>query len=122
MKLRNVILGTLLVLAGVAMAIITVLAGRSGDMGVTNVAAIASLVIAALLLVLVVPPLTRSARAEVLRMDLPFEVTSARVIFLEILLVAGFPARNTGNNLFFLSFSALSSTPIASSLSTRSTL
>jgi uncharacterized protein (DUF58 family) len=109
-KWRNTILATLLVLAGLGTALITVLARRTEDVGLASLAAIASLVIAALLVLFVVPPLARAARAEATRMDFPFEITRGGLIFLGILAIVAFAAWNTGNNLLFLVFSLLAST------------
>jgi uncharacterized protein (DUF58 family) len=106
----RVILGTLLVLAGLTSALVTVLARRAGDSGLAGAAAILSLVIALLLTIFIVPPLARSARVEVANLDVPFEPTSGGGVFLVIIVVVGFAAWNTGNNLLFLVFSLLCST------------
>ena len=106
----RVILGTLLVLAGLTSALVTVLARRSNESGLAGVAAILSLVIALLLTIFIVPPLARSARVEVANLDFPFEPTSGGGVFLVIIIVVGFAAWNTGNNLLFLVFSLLCST------------
>lgn len=106
----RVILGTLLVLAGLTSALVTVLARRSGDIGLAGAAAILSLLIALLLTIFIVPPLARSARVEVSSLDFPFEPTSGGGVFLVIIIVVGFAAWNTGNNLLFLVFSLLCST------------
>src|SRR5688572_180583 len=103
-------LGTLVVLSGVGAAAITVLARRGGDWELTRLGAVASLVFAVLIVVFVVPPLARSARAEAARFDLPFQVTGGGVVFVSIYMVVAFAAWNTGNNLLFLVFSVLSST------------
>src|ERR1043166_5460744 len=58
------ILGTLLVLAGLATAILTLMARRLGAPELTSTGAIASLLFVLLIMILVVPPLTRSALAE----------------------------------------------------------
>jgi uncharacterized protein (DUF58 family) len=107
---RNAILGTTLVLAGVLTALLTVFAQRRDDMTLTSVASIASLIIAALLLILVVPPLARSARAEVKQLDVPLGITRGGLIYLGIMGVVAFAALNTGNNLLFLVLSLLIST------------
>ncbi|HEX8144935.1 MAG TPA: DUF58 domain-containing protein [Pyrinomonadaceae bacterium] len=107
---RNAILGTLLVLAGLGTALVTMLARRADDMGLASAAAIASLVIVVLIFILILPPLFRSAREEVSRFDFPLEVTSGGAIFLGILAIVAFAAWNTGNNLLFLVFSVLAST------------
>ena len=104
------ILGTLVVLSGVAAAVLTVVARRSGDWDLTRLGAIASLVFALLIVVFVVPPLARSARAEAARLDLPFQVTAGGVVFVSVFTVVAFAAWNTGNNLLFLVFSVLAST------------
>ena len=107
---RNAILGTLLVVGGVAVAVITTLARRSGDWELVRIGAITSLVFVALITSFVVPPLLRSARAEVARLDSPFQVTTGGLIFIGIFLSVAFAAYNTGNNLLFLIFSVLVST------------
>jgi uncharacterized membrane protein len=72
---RNAILGTLLVLAGLGTAVLTIVARRNEDPALTTASAIISLVIALLIIVLVLPPLARAARKEAARIDLPVEVT-----------------------------------------------
>ena len=109
-SLVRLILGTLLVLAGLAAALVTVLARRANESGIAGVAAILSLLIALLLTIFIVPPLARSARLEVANLDFPFEPTSGGGVFLVIIVVVGFAAWNTGNNLLFLVFSLLVST------------
>jgi uncharacterized protein (DUF58 family) len=106
---RNAILGTVLVLAGLGTAFVTMLARRAEDPGLATVAAIASLVIVLLILILVLPPLARSAREEVSRLDFPLEITAGGAIYLGILAIVAFAAWNTGNNLLFLIFSVLAS-------------
>ena len=108
-KWRNAILSTLLVLLGLVMTGVILIARRDGDMRLANISAIASLVIVLLILVLVVPPLFRSARAEVSGLDLPFQITKGGIIFICVLAVVAFAAWNTGNNLLFLLFSLLTS-------------
>ena len=103
---RNTVLGTLVVLSGVGAAALTVLARRSGDWELTRLGAIASIVCAVLIVIFVVPPLARSARAEAARLDLPFQVTGGGVVFASIYTVVAFAAWNTGNNLLFLVFSS----------------
>jgi uncharacterized protein (DUF58 family) len=107
---RNTILGTLVVLSGVGAAALTVLARRSGDWELTRLGAIASIVFAVLIVIFVVPPLAKSARAEAARLDLSFQVTGGGVVFVCIYAVVAFAAWNTGNNLLFLVFAVLSST------------
>jgi uncharacterized protein (DUF58 family) len=109
-SMLRVVLGTLLVIAGLTAALVTVLARSNGDNSLAGVAAILSLVIALLLTIFIVPPLARSARVEVANLDFPFEPTSGGGVFLVIIIVVGFAAWNTGNNLLFLVFSLLCST------------
>ena len=107
---RKTILGTLVVLSGLSAAVITVVARRSGNWELTRLGAIASLLFAVLIIIFVVPPLSRSARAEAARLDLAFQVTAGGIIFISIFTVVAFAAWNTGNNLLFLVFSILAST------------
>src|SRR5437867_7995305 len=72
---RNAILGTLLVLAGLTTAILTLLARRLAEPSLVSVGAIASLVFVLLISILIVPPLTRSAFAEISR-GFPVDVTT----------------------------------------------
>jgi uncharacterized protein (DUF58 family) len=106
---RNAILGTLLVAGGVIVAAVTSWARRSGDWELARMGAITSLVFVALITIFVVPPLLRSARSEVGRLDPPFQVTTGGIIFIGIFLSVAFAAYNTGNNLLFLIFSVLAS-------------
>jgi uncharacterized protein (DUF58 family) len=121
-SLTRVILGTLLVLAGIAAALVTVLARRANDSWLAGVAAILSLLIALLLTIFIVPPLARSARVEVASLDFPFEPTSGGGVFLVIIIVVGFAAWNTGNNLLFLVFSLLCSTLFVGWIAARTSL
>jgi len=73
-------------------------------------------------MVLVVPPLARSAFAEVAGRGLPVEVTTGGVIFVVILVIVAFAAWNTGNNLLFMVFSIMLSTIFVSWAAARSTL
>jgi uncharacterized protein (DUF58 family) len=119
---RNAILGTLLVLAGLATALFTIFARRLGEPGLAGFGAIASLLFALLITILVVPPLARSAFAEVSRRGLPLEVTSGGVIFIIILVIVALAAWNTGNNLLFLVLSIMISTLFVSWAAARMTL
>jgi uncharacterized protein (DUF58 family) len=118
----RIILGTLLVLAGLASALVTVLARRADQSGLAGAAAILSLIIALLLTIFIVPPLARSARVEVANLDFPFEPTSGGGVFLVIIVVVGFAAWNTGNNLLFLVFSLLCSTLFVGWMAARMSL
>src|SRR5450432_1358133 len=115
-------LGTTLVLLGIVAALVSVLARRSSEFGLATIASVLSLVAAAMIIILVVPPLARSARFEVARLDLPFEVTTGGAIFLIILAIVAFAAWNTGNNLLFMLLSLLVSTLFVGWMSARSSL
>ncbi len=121
-SLFRVILGMLLVLAGLGAALVTVLARRENENGLAGAAAIVSLLIALLLTIFIVPPLARSARIEVANLDFPFEPTSGGGVFLVIIIVVGFAAWNTGNNLLFLVFSLLVSTLFVGWIAARASL
>ncbi|MGI8836091.1 MAG: DUF58 domain-containing protein [Pyrinomonadaceae bacterium] len=121
-KWRNAIFGTLLVLAGLTSAAVTILASRAESTTLSAAAAILSLVIALLMLIFIVPRLAKSARLEVTRLDLPLEITGGGGIFLLILGIVGFAAWNTGNNLLFLVFSLLCSTLFVGGAAARAAL
>ncbi|MFN2498884.1 MAG: DUF58 domain-containing protein [Pyrinomonadaceae bacterium] len=121
-KWRNAIFGTLLVLAGLTSAAVTILASRAESPTLSAAAAILSLVIALLMLIFIVPRLAKSARLEVTRLDLPLEITGGGGIFLLILGIVGFAAWNTGNNLLFLVFSLLCSTLFVGGAAARAAL
>ena len=116
------VLGTLLVVSGLAAALVTVLARRADAAGLAGAAAILSLLIALLLTIFIVPPLARSARIEVANLDFPIEPTSGGGVFLVIIIVVGFAAWNTGNNLLFLVFSLLCSTLFVGWIAARTSL
>ena len=115
-------LGVLLVLAGLGAALVTVFARRQGDAAIAGLAAIVSLLIALLLTIFIVPPLARAARVEVASFDFPLEPTSGGGVFLIIIVVVGFAAWNTGNNLLFLVFSLLCSTLFVGWIAARTSL
>ncbi len=119
---HNVILAILLVLTGLAAALLTVFARRANDNLMATAGSLLSLLIATLMLVFIVPPLARSARLEFMRLDLPLEVTTGGGIFLAILVVVAFAAWNTGNNLLFLVFSLLCSTAFVGWVAARASL
>src|SRR5260370_12440372 len=79
-KWRNAILGTLLVLAGVVTALLTLLPRRLGEPRLAGIGAISSLVFVLLITILVVPPLAPSALSEVWR-GVPLVSPPARVAF-----------------------------------------
>src|SRR6266849_454801 len=116
------ILGTLLVLAGLAIALLTLFARRIGEPQLASTGAIASLVFIVLIVLLVVPPLSRAAFAEISYSGFPVEVTTGGVIFVVILVIVAFAAWNTGNNLLFMVFSIMLSTLFVSWVAARAAL
>src|SRR5262249_52426614 len=119
---RNTIFGTMLVIGGCATAFFTIFARHLGEPSLAGIGAIASLLLALLITILVVPPLARSASLEVANRGLPLEVTAGGVIFIVILVVVALAAWNTGNNLLFLVFSIMLSTLFVSWAAARLTL
>lgn len=105
--LRNAALAFSVVLGGLALALFTLWAHRSGRTDLAGAAAIASLVFVILILIFVVPPLAKNAGAEASQMNLPFELTAGGAVFLGLVSIVGFSAWNTGNNLLFLVLSFL---------------
>jgi uncharacterized protein (DUF58 family) len=99
-----------IVAGGVAAAVVTMYASRARDFELARTGALASLIFVGLMLVFVVPPLMRSARAEAARLDLPVRVTPGGALFMGLLIVVTIAALNTGNNLLFLIFALLFST------------
>jgi len=106
---RNALLGIFVVVGGLALAAVTYWAHRRGDARLAGIAAAVSLGFVLLILIFVVPPLARSASAEASQMDLPFEFTTGGAIYLGLLVIVGFAAWNTGNNLLFIVLAFLTS-------------
>ena len=112
--LRNAFLGLTVVIGGMGLALLTVYARRTNNPKLAEFAAITSMVLVVLIIFFIVPPLARSASAEASQMNLPFEFTTGGAIFLGLLVVVGFAAWNTGNNLLFLVLAFLVSALIVS--------
>ncbi len=116
------ILGTLLVLGGLATAVLTWLARSARDWELTRWGAILSLVFIALITIFVVPPLVKRVGSNSKSFDPPLQLTTGGTIFCGIFLVVGLAAYNTGNNLLFLVFSVLGSTLFVSWAAARAQL
>src|SRR6185436_20363037 len=99
--IRNGILGTIVVVGGIGLALLTLYASQTNPT-LAGILAGVSLVFVLLILIFVVPPLARNAGREASRMNLPFEITGGGAIMLGLLAIVGFSAWNTGNNLLFL--------------------
>lgn len=104
---RNAVLGLSVVIGGLSLAFLTLYAHRTGNNRLALFAAGASLIFVVLILFFVVPPLARSASAEASQMNLPFEFTVGGAVILGLIVIVGFSAWNTGNNLLFLVLSFL---------------
>lgn len=107
--IRNGLLGLFVVLGGIGLAILTVWANQTGNYRLAGISAMISLGFVLLILIFVVPPLARSASAEASQMDLPFEFTTGGAIYLVLVMIVGFAAWNTGNNLLFIVLAFLTS-------------
>ena len=105
--IRNALLGITVVIGGLGLAIFTLWAHRSGNPRLAGLAAGASLIFVLLILIFVVPPLARNASAEASQMNLPFELTIGGAVIFGLIVIVGFSAWNTGNNLLFLVLSFL---------------
>jgi len=108
-EIRNGLLGLVVVLGGLALAGVTLWAHQTGNVRLAGIAAAVSLGFVLLILIFVIPPLARSASAEASQMDLPFEFTSGGAVYLGLLMIVGFAAWNTGNNLLFIVLAFLTS-------------
>ena len=100
--LRNAALAALVVIGGLGLSIITIYAHQVANERLAVISAVASLVFAFLILIFVVPPLARNAGREASQMNLPFEFTTGGAIMLVLVVIVGFSAWNTGNNLLFI--------------------
>ena len=105
--LRNAVLGSSVVFGGLGLVTLTLWAQRAGNTRLAGIAAAVSIVFVLLILIFVVPPLARSASAEASQMNLPFEFTVGGAVILVLIVIVGFSAWNTGNNLLFLVLSFL---------------
>ncbi len=100
--LRNAILGLVVVFGGLGLSGLTLYAHQQDNIRLAAISASASLVFVLLILVFVVPPLARNAGREASQLNLPFEFTTGGAVALVLILIVGFSAWNTGNNLLFL--------------------
>lgn len=110
--LRNAALGLLVVFGGLGLSLLTYYAHRTGNVRLAGIAAATSLVFVLLILIFIVPPLARNAGKEASQMNLPFEFTTGGAIILGLIVIVGFSAWNTGNNLLFLVLSFLTASMI----------
>jgi uncharacterized protein (DUF58 family) len=105
--LRNGILGFVVLFGGIGLSILMIYAHQTDDNRLAQVSAFASLIFVLFLLIFIVPPLARNAGREASQMNLPFEFTLGGAIMLGLVVIVGFSAWNTRNNLLFLILSLL---------------
>lgn len=108
--LRNAALGSIVVFGGIGLSLVTLYAHQTGNIRLAGISAGLSLVFVLLILIFVVPPLARNAGREASQMNLPFEFTTGGAIILVLIMIVGFSAWNTGNNLLFIVLSFLIAT------------
>src|SRR5439155_8927745 len=105
--IRHAAPGLAVIFGGIGLSILTLYAHQTGNFALAAISAGASLVFVLLIIIFVVPPLARNAGREAEQMNLPFEFTTGGAIMLGLILIVGFSAWNTGNNLLFLILSFL---------------
>lgn len=110
--IRNAALGSLVVFGGIGLSALTYYAHISGNARMAGISAGVSLVFVLLILIFVVPPLARNASKEASQLNLPFEFTVGGAIMLGLLMIVGFSAWNSGNNLLFLVLSFLAASMV----------
>ena len=110
--IRNAGLGLLVVFGGIGLSAFTYWAHLTGNTRLAGISAGVSLVFVLLILIFVVPPLARNASKEASQLNLPFEFTAGGAIMLGLLMIVGFSAWNSGNNLLFLVLSFLTASMI----------
>lgn len=105
--IRNAVLGLLVVFGGIGLSALTYSAHLKGNTRLAGILAGVSLIFVLLILIFVVPPLARNASKEASQLNLPFEFTVGGAIMLGLVMIVGFSAWNSGNNLLFLVLSFL---------------
>lgn len=110
--LRGVIFGVIVIVGGGVLSAVTVYAHRTEQTRLAAATAAISLIFVLLILIFVVPPLARNASKEASQLNLPFEFTMGGAVMFGLLLIVGFSAWNTGNNLLFLILSFLTAAMI----------
>ncbi len=110
--LRNGAMGFLVVFGGIGLSALTYYAHLTQQPRLAGISAGISLVFVLLILIFVVPPLARNAGREASQLNLPFEFTTGGAIMLGLIVIVGFSAWNTGNNLLFLVLSFLTASMV----------
>ncbi len=105
--MRNVALGFVVIFGGIGLSGLTYYAHSIGNSRLAGISAGVSIVFVLLILIFVVPPLARNASKEASQLNLPFEFTAGGAVMLGLIVIVGFSAWNSGNNLLFLVLSFL---------------
>ena len=100
-------MGFVVVFGGIGLSGLTYYAHLSGNARLAEISAGISLVFVLLILIFIVPPLARNASKEASQLNLPFEFTAGGAVMLGLIVIVGFSAWNSGNNLLFLVLSFL---------------
>ncbi len=103
-------------------ALLSAIAAEQLQPRMAAIAAAISLLLATIGAIYIIPRLARNIRLEMLRFAVRTSVTVEGVLFFIFLLVIGFSAWNTGNNLLYLVLSAMIAFLIAANLIGRVTL
>src|SRR6185369_9240923 len=103
-------------------ALLSSVAADQRNTQLATIAAAVSLVLALLGALYIIPRLARNVRLEILRFAIRTTVTVEGLLFIVFLIVIGFAAWNTGNNLLYLILSAMLAFLIAANLIGRVSL
>jgi uncharacterized protein (DUF58 family) len=103
-------------------ALFSSVAAEQRNTRLATIAAAVSLVLALLGALYIIPRLARNVRLEILRFAIRTTVTVEGLLFIVCLVVIGFAAWNTGNNLLYLILSAMLAFLIAANLIARLSL
>src|SRR2546423_9546674 len=103
-------------------ALLSSVAAEQRNTRLATIAAAVSLVLALLGALYIIPRLARNVRLEILRFAIRTTVTVEGLLFIVCLVVIGFAAWNTGNNLLYLILSAMLAFLIAANLIGRVSL
>src|ERR1044071_533869 len=103
-------------------ALLSSVAAEQRNTRLATIAAAVSLVLALLGALYIIPRLARNVRLEILRFAIRTTVTVEGLLFIVFLVIIGFAAWNTGNNLLYLILSAMLAFLIAANLIGRVSL
>src|SRR2546423_1438917 len=103
-------------------ALLSSVAADQRNTQLATIAAAVSLILALLGALYIIPRLARNVRLEILRFAIRTTVTVEGLLFIVFLVVMGFAAWNTGNNLLYLILSAMMAFLIAANLIGRTSL